>query len=103
VSAGYLSSFYQKNDAWRLDADLVTLEWNNNDVTVGALNGYNNKTYDHYDYVLDPHCLFYAGLNGGIRRVSGLSEFTQTADLTRLYFVFYMGDKVVAIIPAGNL
>ena len=103
VSAGYLSSFYQKNDTWRLDSDLVTLEWNNNDVTVGALGGYNNKTYDHYDYALDPHCLFYVGANGSIRRVSGLSEFTQTADLTRLYFIFYMGDKVVAIIPASGL
>ena len=102
VSAGYLSSFYQKGDEWHLDADLVTLDWNNNDVTVGALNGYSNKDYDHYDYALDSHCLFFAGYDGGIRRINGLTEFTRTADLSALYFVFYMEDKVVAIIPYGD-
>lgn len=101
VSAGYLTSFYQKSDVWHLDADLVTLSWNNNDVSVGALAGYDNKDYDHYDYELDPHCLFYVGVDGGIRRVSGLTDFVRMADLGALYFVIYMEDKVVAIIPYG--
>lgn len=100
VSAGYLTSFYQKGTAWHLDADLVTLEWNNNDVSVGALTGYTNKdVIDHYDYELDPHCLFYGGSDGSIYRVDGLTNFVRIADLSALYFVFYMEDKVVAIIP----
>ena len=103
VSAGYLTSFYQKGDTWRLDADLVTLQWDNSDVTVGALTGYSNKEFDHYDYELDSHCLFYGGWDGSIRKYTNLVQFTREADMKDLYFIIYMEDKVVAIIPFGIL
>ena len=103
VSAGYIQNIYLKGTTWRIDADLVTIKYSGNDYSSGNLSTFTNKTVEHYDYEVDPNCLFYYGVKSNCYRANNITTFMNTYLQygSPLYTIVYIEDKIVAVFPYG--
>ncbi len=103
ISAGFITKIYAKKDEWRIDADLVTLKYLGEDYASGNRSTYNNAGMDHYDYVVDPHCILYYGTKQNPIRANNIEEFIanyQNYGQT-FYTIIYIESEIVAVFPYG--
>lgn len=101
ISAGYITNIYQKNGEWRIAADLGTITYLSSNYSTGSRSTFNNKTYDNYDYAVDPNCMFYYGSPATPIRLNTVSEFQANyrAFGSTLYTIVYIEDEIVAVMP----
>lgn len=97
VSAGYIKSVVLKDNAATISADLVTL------TNTGSSNvtSFTNAEVDDYTYDTDPNCLFYYGtLNNPVRATTAQAFIDNyQAYGSTMYYLIYMEDKIVAVLP----
>ena len=103
VSAGYIQNIYLKGTTWRIDADLVTIKYSGDDYMSGNLSTFTNNSVEHYDYEVDPHCIFYYGVKSNCYRANNIMTFMNTYLQygSSLYTIVYIEDKIVAVFPYG--
>ncbi|MBR3019741.1 MAG: cadherin-like beta sandwich domain-containing protein [Clostridia bacterium] len=103
VSAGYIQNIYLKGTTWRIDADLVTVKYSGTDYSSGDLSTFTNGKVEHYDYEVDPNCIFYYGTKANCIRAYNIYTFTNTYLQygSSLYTIVYIEDKIVAVFPYG--
>ncbi len=103
VSAGYIQNIYLKGTTWHIDADLVSIKYSGNDYNSGNLSTFTNKTVEHYDYEVDPNCIFYYGVKSNCYRANNINTFMNTYLQygSPLYTIVYIEDKIVAVFPYG--
>lgn len=103
ISAGFLTNIYFKKDVWRIDADLVTLKYLGEDYESGNRSTYKNAGMDHYDYAVDPNCLFYYGTPQNPVRAASITEFMANYRLNgqNFYTLIYIEDEIVCVLPYG--
>jgi hypothetical protein len=97
VSAGYISNITIKDNAATISADLVTLAYTpNSNITT-----FINDTVYMYTYDCDPACLFYFGtLNNPVRANTAqafINNYLSSGN--NLYYLIYIEDKIVAVLP----
>ena len=101
VSAGYISKIYLKGTTWRIDADLVTLNYSGENYESGNLSTFSNGGKDSYDYAVHPNCIFYYGTKANCYRARNIQEFMNNY-LTygsSMYTIIYMESEIVAVYP----
>ena len=103
VSAGYIQNIYLKGTTWRIDADLVSVKYSGTDYASGDLSTFTNNKVEHYDYEVDPNCIFYYGTKANCIRAYNIYTFTNTYMQygSSLYTIVYIEDKIVAVFPYG--
>lgn len=103
ISAGYISRIYQKNGEWRISADLGTISYLTDNYSTGSRSTFDNRSYDNYDYVVSPNCMFYYGTPLSPLRLNTVEEFADyyMAFGSSLYTIIYIEDEIVAVIPYG--
>ena len=103
VSAGYIQSIYLKGTTWHIDADLVSVKYSGSDYISGNLSTFTNNAVEHYDYEVDPNCIFYYGTKGNCYRATNITTFLNTYLQygSPLYAIVYIEDKIVAVFPYG--
>ncbi len=103
VSAGYIQNIYLKGTTWRIDADLVSVKYSGDDYMSGSLSTFTNNSVEHYDYEVDPHCVFYYGVKSNCYRANNIMTFMNTYLQygSALYTIVYIEDKIVAVFPYG--
>ncbi len=103
VSAGYINNIYLKGTTWRIDADLVTIQYSGADYNSGNLSTFNNGGKDSYDYEVDPNCIFYYGTKNNCYRATNISNFMNSYLQygSSLYTIVYIESKIVAVFPYG--
>ena len=103
VSAGYIQSIYLKGTTWHIDADLVSVKYSGSDYISGNLSTFTNNAVEHYDYEVDPNCIFYYGTKGNCYRATNITTFLNTYLQygSPLYTIVYIEDKIVAVFPYG--
>lgn len=101
VSAGFISSIYLKGTTWRLDADLVTVNYRGEDYESGNLSTYRNGSKDSYDYEVSPNCVLYYGTRDHCYRAVNIREFTDHyMDYgSSMYTIVYIESQIVAVFP----
>ena len=105
VSAGYVNNIYIKGTTWRLDADLVTVQYAGGDYESGNLSTFSNKTKETnvYDYPLAANCVYYYGTKENCYRARNVEEFINNYDRygDTLYTIVYIESEIVAKLPYG--
>lgn len=103
VSAGYINDIYLKGTTWRIDADLVTVKYQGDDYESGNLSTFNNGSVDHYDYEVDPNCIFYWGTKQAPIRASNIHDFMANyrGSGSNFYTIIYIESQIVAVFPYG--
>ncbi|MBQ9263188.1 MAG: cadherin-like beta sandwich domain-containing protein [Clostridia bacterium] len=105
VSAGYINSIYLKGTTWRMDADLVTIQYAGGDYESGNLSTFSNKTTETnvYDYPLNANCIFYYGTKENCYRARNVQEFMSNYLRygSSLYSIIYIESEIVAVFPYG--
>lgn len=97
VSAGYISNIVMKDNVATISADLVTLTYTpNSNITT-----FINDTVYMYTYDCDPTCLFYYGTLNNPVRANTAQAFIDNylAAGNNLYYLIYIEDKIVAVLP----
>lgn len=97
VSAGYISNIVMKDNVATISADLVTLTYTpNSNITT-----FINDTVYMYTYDCDPTCLFYYGTLNNPVRANTAQAFINNylAAGNNLYYLIYIEDKIVAVLP----
>ncbi|MBR5111127.1 MAG: cadherin-like beta sandwich domain-containing protein [Clostridia bacterium] len=103
VSAGYIQNIYLKGTTWHIDADLVTVKYSGTDYSSGDLSTFTNNKVEHYDYEVDPNCIFYYGTKASCIRAYNIFTFMNTYLQygSSLYTIVYIEDKIVSVFPYG--
>ncbi len=103
VSAGYINDIYLKGTTWRIDADLVTLKYQGDDYESGNRSTFKNGSVDHYDYEVNPNCIFYYGTKQTPIRANNISEFMANYQVygSNFYTIIYIESEIVAVLPYG--
>lgn len=103
VSAGFINDIYLKGTTWRIDADLVTLKYQGDDYDSGNRSTYTNGSKDHYDYEVDPNCIFYWGTKQNPIRANNIHEFMANYQAygSTFYTIVYIESQIVAVLPYG--
>ena len=105
VSAGYINSIHLKGTTWKIDADLVSIQYSGDDYNSGNWSTFTNKTKEVgvYDYNVAPHCVFYYGSKDNCYRAHNVSEFMNNYLNygSSLYTFVYIEDEIVAVFPYG--
>ncbi len=103
VSAGYITKIYEKGTTWRIDADLVTIKYNSENYATGNLSTFTNGGVDHYDYEVNPNCIFYYGTKANCYRAYNIQEFMNNYMIygSSLYTIIYIESEIVAVFPYG--
>ncbi len=103
VSAGYINNIYLKSTTWRIDADLVTLHYQGDDYDSGNRSTFKNGSVDHYDYEVDPNCIFYYGTKQNPIRATNINEFLTNYRSygSNFYTIIYIESQIVAVLPYG--
>ena len=101
VSSGYISEIYQKGNTWRINADLVTVQYAGDDYTNGNRSTFRNPDKDNYDYAVATNCYFYYGTKDSSFRASNIYEFRDKylTNGSALYTIVYIEDEIVAVFP----
>jgi len=96
VSAGFINSINFKSNKWYIDADLVTLSFQDGNVST-----YSNKTKEvnKYNYACTANCVFYAGSMANPVRARNMNEFMSMYDPGAIYRLVYIEDEIVAVLP----
>jgi len=97
VSAGYISNIVMKDNVATISADLATLTYTpNSNITT-----FINDTVYMYTYDCDPTCLFYYGTLNNPVRANTAQAFIDNylAAGNNLYYLIYIEDKIVAVLP----
>ncbi len=97
VSAGYLNEITIQNGIATISADLVTLRYEGNT----NVSSFVNETIDKYTYECTPNCLFYYGTFLNPIRARDAQEFLANylSSGSSLYYLVYIEDKIVAVMP----
>ena len=97
VSAGYINEITMQGGIATISADLVTLRYEGNT----NVSSFVNETVDKYTYECAPNCLFYYGSFTNPTRARDAQEFLNNylAAGSSLYYLVYMEDKIIAILP----
>lgn len=105
VSVGYINSIHLKGTTWKIDADLVSIQYSGDDYNSGNWSTFTNKTKEVgvYDYNVAPHCVFYYGSKDNCYRAHNVSEFMNNYLNygSSLYTFVYIEDEIVAVFPYG--
>ena len=101
VSAGFISKIYLKGTTWRIDADLVTLQYSGDNYESGNLSTFTNGGKDSYDYEVHPNCIFYYGTKANCYRARNIQEFMNNylSYGSSLYTIIYLESQIVAVYP----
>lgn len=97
VSAGFISNIIMKGSTATISADLVTLSYTpNTNITT-----FINDTVYMYTYDCDPSCLFYYGNINNPVRAATAQDFINNylSSGSNLYYLVYIEDKIVAVMP----
>lgn len=101
VSAGYISDIFLKDGACTISADLVTLKYQGiSNVSTFT----NDSNYVYKDYRCADNCLYYYGTLNNPVRARNAEEFIShyNANGSTLYYLIYIEDKIVAVMPYGE-
>lgn len=96
VSAGYINSVYYQDNKWWIDADLVSVTYQNGG---GNISTFSNKAQEHYKYACTADCFIYYGSMSNPVRMTNMGDFNNYADKTTLYRFVYIEDEIVGILP----
>ncbi len=98
VSAGYITEIYIKDNVCSISADLVTLKYQ---PFSNVSNFINDSNYIYRNYQCAENCLFYYGTMQNPIRATNAQEFINNyqAHGNVLYYLIYIEDKIVAVIP----
>lgn len=103
VSAGYINSIYLKGTTWRIDADLVTIQYASEDYDSGNLSTFTNskKETKVYDYPLAVNAALYYGTKEHCTRARNIHDFLANYlnNGSTLYSLIYMESEIVAVFP----
>ena len=101
VSSGYISEIYQTGNTWRINADLVTVQFAGDDYNNGNRSSFRNPDKDNYDYAVATNCYFYYGTKANCYRAANIYEFKDKylTNGSTLYTIVYIEDEIVAIFP----
>lgn len=97
VSAGFIEHLEVSKGIATVSADLVTLRYDGN----SNLSSYNNETVYLYKYKTSPNCLFYYGTMENPVRATDAQAFLDNylGFGSNLYYIIYIEDEIVAIMP----
>ncbi len=105
VSAGYINNIHLSGTTWKLDADLVTIQYAGEDYASGNLSTFSNKKKEVkvYDYAINANCIFYYGTKANCYRARNVEEFMNNYSSwgNTLYTIIYIEDEIVAVMPYG--
>ncbi len=98
VSAGYITEISIKDNVCSISADLVTLQYQ---PFSNVSTFINDSNYIYRNYQCAENCLFYYGTMQNPIRAANAQEFINNyqANGNVLYYLVYIEDKVVAVIP----
>lgn len=101
VSAGYISDIFIKDNACTISADLVTLKYQG----ISNVSTFiNDSGYIYKNYLCADNCLYYYGTLNNPVRARNAEEFIShyNANGSTLYYLIYIEDKIVAVLPYGE-
>lgn len=100
VSAGFIEKFEVSENIATVSADLVTLKYQDNT----NFSTFTNETYYLYKYKTSPNCLFYYGTKQNpIRSGDAYAFAANYLNLgSNLYYLVYIEDQIVAILPYAS-
>ena len=100
VSAGFIEKFEVSENIATVSADLVTLKYQDNT----NFSTFTNETYYLYKYKTSPNCLFYYGTkHNPIRSGDAYAFAANYLNLgSNLYYLVYIEDQIVAILPYAS-
>ena len=96
VSAGYINSIYQQDGKWWIDADLVSVTYQEG---AGNISTFSNKAQEHYKYACTKDCIIYYGGIYNPVRATTMDDFYYNANHGAMYRFVYIEDEIVAILP----
>ncbi len=101
VSAGYISDIFIKDGACTISADLITLTYQG----ISNISTFTNDSgYIYKDYRCTDNCLYYYGTMDHPIRARNAEEFIShySESGSTLYYLVYIEDKIVAVLPYGE-
>ena len=99
VSAGYINAITMREGIATISADLVTIKYQPG----GNMSSFYNDTVYMYTYECAENCLFYYGTLQNPIRARTAQEFINLylSGGNSLYYLIYIEDKIVAVLPYG--
>ncbi|MDD2428508.1 MAG: cadherin-like beta sandwich domain-containing protein [Eubacteriales bacterium] len=98
VSAGYITEISIKDNVSVISADLITLNYQ---PFSNISSFFNDSNYIYRNYQAADSCLYYFGTLNNPVRAKNAQEFINSYQLggSTLYYLVYIEDKIVAVLP----